>query len=96
VLFAAIYTTTNTSEEAQQRSLQLFTSWQPPIDFKAHWARADGNGGIAIFEADDATVVLEAIAPFTPFFDFETVPVVDIEQAVPVFAKSQEWRASVG
>ena len=96
MLFAAIYTTTNTTEEAQQRSLQLFTSWQPQLDFKAHYARADGSGGVAIFEADDAAVILEAIAPFTPYFDFETVPVLDIEQAVPVFAKTQEWRGSVG
>jgi len=96
MLFAAIYTTTNTTEEAQQRSLELFTSWQPPVDFKAHYARADGAGGIAIFEADDAAVVLEAIAPFTSFFDFETVPVLEIEQAVPIFAQAQAWRASVG
>lgn len=96
MLFAAIYTTTNTTEEAQQRSLQLFTSWQPPVDFKAHYARADGSGGIAIFEADDAAVVLESVAPFTPFFDFETVPVLEIEQAIPVFARTQEWRGSVG
>lgn len=96
MLFAAIYTATNTTEEAQQRSLQLFASWQPPVDFKAHYARADGSGGIVIFEADEAAVVLEAVAPFTPFFDFETVPVLEIEQAVPVFAKTQEWRASVG
>jgi hypothetical protein len=40
--------------------------------------------------------VPEAVAPFTPYFDFETVPVLEIEQAVPVFAKTQEWRGSVG
>ena len=75
MLFAAIYRTTNTTEEAQQRSLQLFTSWQPPVDFKAHYALADGSGGIAILETDDAAAVLEAVAPFTPFFDFEVTPI---------------------
>ena len=75
MLFAAIYRTTNTTEEAQQRSLQLFTSWQPPVDFKAHYALADASGGIAIFESDDAAAVLESVAPFTPFFDFEVTPV---------------------
>jgi hypothetical protein len=96
MLFAAIYRTTNTTEEAQQRSLQLFTSWQPPVDFKAHYALADASGGIAIFESDDAAAVLESVAPFTPFFDFEVTPVLEIEQAVPVFAKTQAWRDSVG
>jgi Protein of unknown function (DUF3303) len=95
VLFAAIYTPHSVTEEAQKRSLQLFMNWTPPFEFKAHYARADANGGIAIFEADDPNVVLEGIAPFTPFFDFEVVPVSEIESAVPVFAKVNEWRDSV-
>jgi hypothetical protein len=40
-------------------------------------------------------VALESVAPFTPLFDFETVPALEIEHAVPVFAKSP-WRDSVG
>ena len=44
---------------------------------------------------DDANVVLEGIAPFTPFFDFEVTPVSEIESAVPVFMKVNEWRDSV-
>ena len=60
-----------------------------------HRPRADANGGIAIFEADDPNVILEGIAPFTPFFDFEVVPVSEIESAVPVFVKVNEWRDSV-
>jgi uncharacterized protein DUF3303 len=96
MLFAAIYTPHNPTEESQKRSLQLFTSWQPPFEFKAHYARGDGKGGIAIFEADEPTVVLEGIAPFTPFFDFEVVPVAAIETAVPVFQRVNEWRDSIG
>ena len=48
VLFAAIYTPHSVTEDAQKRSLQLFTNWTPPFEFKAHYARADANGGIAI------------------------------------------------
>jgi hypothetical protein len=96
MLFAALYTPHSTSEESQKRSLQLFTSWQPPFEFKAHYARADGKGGIAIFEADSPAVVLEGVAPFTPFFDFEVVPVTEIENAVPIFMRVNEWRDSVG
>lgn len=53
MLFAAIYTPHSVTEEAQKRSLQLFMNWTPPFEFKAHYARADANGGIAILEADD-------------------------------------------
>ena len=95
MLFAALYTPLNPSEESQKRSLQLFTSWTPPFEFKAHYSRSDGKGGIAIFEADDPAVVMEGIAPFTPFFDFELTPVTEIENAVPVFQRVNEWRDSV-
>jgi len=95
MLFATVYTPKNESEESQKRSLQLFTNWTPPFEFKSHYARADGRGGIAIFEADDPAVVLEGVAPFTPFFDFDVVAVTEIEAAVPVFMRVNEWRDSV-
>lgn len=95
MLFAAIYTARNPTEDSERRSLQLFASWQPPFEFKYHWSRADGRGGISIFEADDAAVVLEGVAPFSAFFDFDVVPIVDIEQAVPIFMQTNEWAASV-
>ena len=95
MLFAALYTPLNPTEESQKRSLSLFTSWQPPFEFKFHWTRADGKGGIAIFEADDPAVIVEGIAPFTPFFNFEITPVTTIEDAVPVFMRTNAWRDSV-
>jgi hypothetical protein len=95
LLFATVYTPKNESEAAQERSLKLFMNWTPPFEFKSHYARADGKGGIGIFEADDPAVILEGVAPFTPFFDFEVVPVTEIENAVPVFNKVNAWRDSV-
>jgi hypothetical protein len=95
MLFAAVYTPKNETEDSQKRSLQLFSSWTPPFEFKSHHTRADGKGGIAIFEADDPRVVLEGIAPFTPFFDFDVTPVTEVENAVPVFQQVNDWRDSV-
>jgi hypothetical protein len=95
MLFVAVYRPRNPSEEDERRSLALFTSWEPPIEFKHHWARADGEGGIAIFEADSAVQVLEGISPWNPFFAFEVTPVVPIEEAVPVFMKNQAWMDAV-
>ena len=48
-----------------------------------------------MFEADDASTVLEGVAPFTPFFDFTVAPVIDVQDAVPVFMKVNAWRDSV-
>ena len=94
MLFGLVYTPRDPSEASTKRSLQLFTNWQPPVEFKGHWALG-GGGGIAVIETDSAAAVVEAIAPFTPFFDFKVEPAVSIEEAVPVFMKTNAWRDSV-
>ena len=98
MLFAAIYTVRgDVSEEKQKRSLQLFTNWTPPagFEFKAHYALADGSGGIAIVETNSAAAHLEAVAPFGVFFDFKIIPILDIGEAVPILARVNAWRDSV-
>jgi hypothetical protein len=95
MLFLAIYKPHAASEELDKRTLQLFTNWTPPFEFKGHWARGDGQGGVAIFEADSAEQVLEGIAPWSVFFHFEVTPAVEIQNAVPIFFKGNEWRDSV-
>jgi hypothetical protein len=95
MLFLAIYKFHSPSEQIDKRTLQLFTSWQPPFEFKGHWARGDGRGGVALFEADSAAQVVEGIAPWSAFFEFEVTPALEIESAVPLFMKGYEWRDSV-
>jgi hypothetical protein len=96
MLFAAIYRPRDSvSEESQKRGLQLFANWTPPYEFKAHWARADGHGGIAIIESDSVEALIEGVAPWGPFFEFEVTPVMDIQQAVPALQRSFAWRDSV-
>jgi hypothetical protein len=97
MLFAVTYRTRETTEENQKRSLNLFTQWKPPAgyEFKAHYALCDASGGLVIAEASSAAALLEAHAPWVPFFDFESVPVLDIETAVPIFQKVNNWRDSI-
>lgn len=96
MLFGLLYRAgPETTEEAQKRSLQLFTQWSPPFEFKSHYARGDGNGGIAIVESDSAEAIVEGISPWLPFFEFEVTPVVDIQAAVPLFQRAYQWRDSV-
>jgi len=94
VLFGIVDKERHPSEESQKRSLQLFTNWQPPVEFKGHWAFATG-GGMAIVEAENSAAMVEAVTPFTPFFDFRVEPVVNVEEAVPIFTKTTGWRDSV-
>jgi Domain of unknown function (DUF3303) len=94
VLFGIVYKPRNWSEETAKRSLNLFGNWQPPVEFKHHWALATGSG-IAVAEADSAAAVLEAVAAFAPFFEFQVEPAVPIEEAVPIFSKTNAWRESM-
>jgi len=81
-------------EKRQERALQVFTEWTPPaeIRFRAHYFRADGNGGIAIVETDVATALGAATAPFSPFFEYEVVPLMEVDEAIPVLKDAMEWR----
>jgi Protein of unknown function (DUF3303) len=97
MLFGLIYTARDgVTEDMEKRSLGLFTQWSPPFEFKAHYARGDGQGGIAIVESDTAEAIVEGTAPWQPFFSFELTPVVDIQAAVPLFQRAYQWRDSVG
>ena len=89
MLFSLVYTARDVTEESQERSLDLFTNWKPPAgyEFKAHYALADGTGGIAIVEANSTEALLEAHTPWGPFFEFRTVPVVEIDKAIPIFQR---------
>ena len=84
-------------EADRERALQLFANWTPPAGFAftSHYARADGEGGVFVAEAASEAVLLEAVSPFAPFFVFDLVPVVEISEAVPIFMKTNAWRASI-
>jgi hypothetical protein len=98
MLFASMYTYRgNISEESQQRLTDLFVSWQLPkgFAFKAHYALADGTGGIALIEAESEAALYEGAVPWTPFIEFRTVPVVEIEKAVSIALGVMAWRKTV-
>ena len=94
MLFGIVYSERNPSVDGQKRSLQLFANWQSPVEFKGHWAFATG-GGMGLVETESPEALLESFAPWTPFFEFKAEPVVEIEGAVPIYARAQAWRDSV-
>ena len=98
MLFVSIYKATGTTTEAsQKRNVQLFANWKPPagFDIKSHYGFADGGGGIVIAEAATAAALVEAIAPWGPFFDFESHPILDVAESVAIGQRVYAWRDSV-
>ena len=98
MLFAISYTTRpNVTEESLGRSLKLFANWEPPagVVFKAHYATADGNGGLALVETDSAAAAFEVCSAWASFFEFKTAPLVELEQAMQIRANILKWRDSV-
>jgi hypothetical protein len=83
MLFGVVYLPRKSHEAARsERSLGLFTNWQPPVDFKDHWNFATG-GGIGLIEARTSAALARSLAPFKPFFDFRLEQVDHDEEAVP-------------
>ena len=96
MLFGVVYKgRSGVTEEMEKRGLQLFSNWTPPFEFKAHYSRADNGGGIAIVESDSAEAIIEGIAPWLPYLEFELTPVADVQAAVPVVLRAYAWRYSV-
>jgi len=88
MLFGVVYRPRKPHEAAHsERSLGLFTNWQPPVEFKDHWNFAAG-GGMGLIEADSSAALAGAIAPFTPFFDFRLEQVDRDEEAVPTLIET--------
>jgi hypothetical protein len=98
MLFAVNYhIRANATEESQGRALKLFANWTPPeaYTFKAHYANADGSGGLALVETTSAAAALEVHSAWTPFFEFKLVPIIEIDQAMKIGFGNVKWRESV-
>lgn len=97
VLFVVTYKSKEgITEEEDKRGLALFMQWTPPagFEFKSHYVTASGRN-IAIVEVATAAALVEAIAPWDPFLEFDTEPCITNDEAVPLFQKTFAWRDSV-
>ncbi len=98
MLFHVTWEFTDTSEDGIRRSLDVFSSWQPPAgaDFKGFYGFADGSGGVARVEADSAATLTRTTAPWTPWLRFTTHPIVPIEESSAIAGEAVAFRDSVG
>ena len=85
------------SEQTQARALQVFSKWQPSekATFEQFLGRVDGNGGFAVVETDDVSVVARDMAIFSAFFKMSVHPVMDIAEIASIGGDALEFRASV-
>jgi Domain of unknown function (DUF3303) len=74
----------------------VYSKWTPSPDTTIHQfvVRADGEGGFAVTESDDLVGGTLGIFKLSPFFEYAIYPVLDIEEAVGLFAEAVEWGKS--
>jgi hypothetical protein len=98
VLFHVMFQFTDTSEEGEKRSLDVFQGWQPPAgaQFQGFYGFVDNSGGVAIVEVDTAATVARLTAPWVPWMTFTVTPIIPVEEATAIAQEAIEFRESVG
>lgn len=97
MLFCVTWQFIDQGEEAEARSLQVFSQWKPPdeAEFKGFFGFADGTGGVALVEVDTAETLQRTIAPWTPWLRFDARPIIPIETSAAIAGEGVAFRASV-
>ena len=87
----------NVTEEAQARSLQVFSKWAPSpgVTFEQFLGRVDSQGGYAVVTADDPQALARDMAIFSAWFEMSVVPVLDIADAAAAGGEAVDFRASI-
>jgi hypothetical protein len=85
------------NEEALRRGLEVFSKWTAPASTTIHQfvGRLDGDGGFAVWETDNPADLLDSVAKFAPFNEFQIYPVVDITEWAQAAQKGVEFRESI-
>ena len=76
---------------ASKRSLELFAKWEPSTTVHQFVLTVDAEGGYAIGETDDAAALARDCAIFSPFLEFQVVPVVDVEEGVGILTQAIDF-----
>ena len=85
------------TEEAVARSLQVFSKWSPtePGNFKEFLGRLDGNGGFAVVETDDPTLIAKDTAPIGSWFEFHVYPCLEIAETAAIDTEAVAFVESI-
>jgi hypothetical protein len=85
------------NHEDGKRLLDVFAKWSPPADetFHEFLARIDGKGGFAVVSTDNVNGLAEAVSLFTPWLDYDIIPVMEIGDGVEIVASAAQTRDSI-
>lgn len=83
------------SEADFARILALFSKWDPPVELREWSGYADGTGGMALVDTDDADVLARVTAPWTPWLTFTTRALQPIQQTAVVLSEAAAFRESI-
>jgi hypothetical protein len=85
------------NEASAARILEVYSKWTPPADATFHQflVRGDGEGGFAVVEGDDQPAMALSIFKLSPYLEYAIYPVLDMEQAIGLFAEATEFRSSI-
>jgi hypothetical protein len=87
----------NVTEEAEARSLQVFSKWVPSSDvvFEQFLGRVDGQGGYAVVTTDNPAAVARDMAIFGTWFEMSVVPVLELADLTAQATDAVEFKASI-
>ncbi len=84
MLFLTTYRTKRFLSKAEQKELlDLFAKHGGPPGQIAHYVSADNSTGWVIAEAEDATAGFASVVMYEPFVEFDTTPILTIDDALP-------------
>ena len=98
MLFHVMWEFVDTSEEAQKRSLSVFSSGglrTAPIQ-RGVLRLQRRDGGVALVEVDSAATLSRTIDPSNPWLRFTVTPIVPIEESSQIANEAVAFRDSVG
>ncbi|MBG7605874.1 MAG: hypothetical protein IZT58_14810 [Actinobacteria bacterium] len=88
MLFATRYTFKgDQSPDSVRALLAVFAEQGPGQGELAHYVLADGSGGLIIAENDSMQQGYEDALRYQQWMDFETTPILTIEDAMPALGK---------
>ncbi len=89
MLFLTTYRTKSFLSKAEQKELlDLFAQHGAAPGTIAHYVSADNSAGWLVNEAEDATGGFATVVQYQQYIEFETKPILTIDDALPHFMEA--------
>jgi hypothetical protein len=81
--------------DAQRSAMKLLASWKPhaPEGISEWVQRVDGAGGFAVVQTDDAVALYKDLAAWSPWLEFEVIPVLDLAESTAASEEAMQVSA---